>query len=112
MRPCVELRCSTAAPENPFKIFPSQAYVELRSAYCVAVYPRLVRLDIYATSATPAKLRLKWAPAMTGAKGGMQNPAHAAAEIAVAPAACRTPPIMSARMYPSFSEPYPPAAML
>src|SRR6516164_11391518 len=98
MRPREALKLSTAVPENPFKILPSQAYVELKSAYCVAVYPRLVRLDIYVTSATPAKLMLKLSPAMTAAKRGMLAPANARVAYAAIAAACTMPPMMRARM--------------
>src|SRR5215467_3998665 len=98
MRPCEALRLSTVAPENPFKIFPSQAYVELKSAYCVAVYPRLVRLDMYAISATPAKLKLKLSPAKTAAKRRMLRPANARVANEAVAAACKTPPMIRARM--------------
>src|SRR5215467_8341249 len=98
MRPCEVLRLSTAAPENPFKILPSQAYVELKSAYCVAVYPRFVRLDIYVTRATPAKLMLKLSPAMTAAKRGILIPANARDANAAIAAACKIPPMTRVRM--------------
>src|SRR5438128_515050 len=45
-KPYVGVSASTAAPENPLRNFPSSAYVDDNIAYCVAVYPRLVRLDM------------------------------------------------------------------
>src|SRR5207237_9570617 len=69
-------RRSTITPEKPLANLPTYVYAELRSAYCVAVYPRLVRLDMYVTSATPATPIPKLSAKITAPNTRKSGPAY------------------------------------
>jgi len=104
-------RRSTITPEKPLANLPTYVYAELRSAYCVAVYPRLVRLDMYVTSATPAKPIPKLSAKITAPNTRTSGPAYAiVAKLAITRIFKMTPAI-SVLMYPKRSALKPPAAM-